>query len=427
MPAKQRVKTKYPGVYYVYSTGEGFDRPDRIYYILYRKSGRLVEEKAGRKSEGMTPGRASSMRREKIAGTKPLTLQGPEAKGKINTTEGRWTIDRLWHLYEEQRQKTPSLASDISRYRTYIQEPLGDKELSELTPSDINRLRARLHETKSPQTVKHILGLITRLHHFSRKHNLAPGLGFAIELPKVDNIKTEVLTSREISRLLRAIDSSELKIAGALMKTALYTGMRRDEMFRLQWGDVDLTRGSITIRTRAGKVTHTIPLNASARQVLDSLPRTSTYVFPGPVGKKRQTVSREVNQIKAMAGLPENFRPLQGLRHTYASLLAGSGRVDLATLQELLGQKSPQMTRRYAQPRRNALRKAAELAENILGQPDMKGKKEKPAGSGATKEIDINQYDIAKKIVHRGKRRRGDKKAPTAITGAKQLKIPGFD
>jgi hypothetical protein len=39
-------KTKYPGVYYALKAGmEGW--PERVYYICYRKGGKLVEELAG--------------------------------------------------------------------------------------------------------------------------------------------------------------------------------------------------------------------------------------------------------------------------------------------------------------------------------------------------------------------------------------------
>lgn len=427
MPARKRFKTNYPGVYFVDCTIKNSQQQDRIYSITYRKNGKRIEEKAGRRSQGMTPAKASALRRKKIADAKKMIQKQQASKAKSNADGDRWTIDRLWGIYVAKRKKTPSLASDVSRYRKYIKGPLGEKVLHELSPSDINRLRSQLLKTKSPQTVRHILGLVSRLHHFSRKNNLARGLGFAIDLPEVANTKTEVLASQEITALLRAIDSSEHKIAGALMKTALYTGMRRGEMFRLRWEDVDLANGFINIRGRAGKMRRKLPLNESARQVFISLPRTSRYVFPGPGGKKRHTASREVNQIKAAAGLPDDFRPLQGLRHTYASLMAGSGQVDMTTLQELLGQKSPQMIQRYGHLRQNALRKASELAEVIIHQPDMKEGKEKSARKRAVKEIDINQYDIAKKIVHRNKRKKVDKKEPSAITGAKQLTIPGFD
>jgi integrase len=77
-------------------------------------------------------------------------------------------------------------------------------------------------------------------------------------------------------------------------------------------------------------------------------------------------INKQVNQIKAAAGLPRDFRALHGLRHFYASMLASSGQVDLYTLQKLLTHKTPGMTQRYAHLRDQALRQAADLAGNII-------------------------------------------------------------
>ena len=96
------------------------------------------------------------------------------------------------------------------------------------------------------------------------------------------------------------------------------------------------------------------------------MPRTSVYVFPGKNGEQRTDINKAVNEIKTAAGLPKDFRPLHGLRHVYASMLASSGKVDMYTLQKLMTHKSPQMTQRYAHLRDDALRNASDLAGDII-------------------------------------------------------------
>ena len=49
-------------------------------------------------------------------------------------------------------------------------------------------------------------------------------------------------------------------------------------------------------------------------------------------------------------------------------MLASSGQVDMYTLQKLLTHKSPTMTQRYAHLRDDALRRASELAGQLVGQ-----------------------------------------------------------
>ena len=152
-----------------------------------------------------------------------------------------------------------------------------------------------------------------------------------------------------------------------MMLMALYTGMRRGELFKLKWKHVDFDRGFISIKDPKGGPDQKIPLNDAARQVLENHPKgKSPFVFPGIKGKQRTDINKAVNKIKQAAGLPKDFRPLHGLRHVYASMLASSGEVDLYTLQKLLTHKSPLMTQRYAHLRDDALKKAANLAGQLV-------------------------------------------------------------
>ena len=154
------------------------------------------------------------------------------------------------------------------------------------------------------------------------------------------------------------------------MLLALYTGMRRGEMFKLQWKNVDFERGFITLVDTKGGKDQLIPLNDAARGLLNSIKRVkgSPFVFPGREGNQRVDINKALSEIKRKAGLPKDFRPLHGLRHVYASMLASSGQVDMYTLQKLLTHKDPRMTQRYAHLRDDALKKAANLAGQIISE-----------------------------------------------------------
>jgi PAS domain S-box-containing protein len=69
MPAKKRHKTQYPGVFYIEGKSAGTRKTERIYYIMYRKDGRKIEERAGRQfKDGMTAATAARIRIECIEG-----------------------------------------------------------------------------------------------------------------------------------------------------------------------------------------------------------------------------------------------------------------------------------------------------------------------------------------------------------------------
>ncbi len=362
MPKKvQRIKTNYPGVYFIMSkAGDG--RPEKIFYVIYRRDGKLIEEKAGRQfKDSMTPARASHIRARRMEGKAPSNREKREA-----AKQTVWIIDNLW---EEYRATTSPDLTDRGRYKNYLKPSLGNKQPQEIAPLDVERLRIKLAKTLGPQTVKHVLMLLKRVTNFGVNNGLAPGLPFKPKMPKVNNLKTEDLTEEQMANLITAIDTDYDEQTKNFMRMVLFTGMRRGELFKLQWRDVDFDRGFITIRDPKGGKDQHIPLNQAAREVLENHHRdeSSPFVFPGRGGNQRKNNKRQVNRIKERAGLPKDFRPLHGLRHVFASMLASSGQVDLYTLQKLLTHKTPTMTQRYAHLRDDALKRASELAGDIVG------------------------------------------------------------
>ena len=88
MASFSRHQTDKVGVFYILSTqrpksrsASGEDRadekPDKIYYIMYRLDGKKVEEKVGRESERMTPAKAAKIREQRVHG---VTLPNTERR-----------------------------------------------------------------------------------------------------------------------------------------------------------------------------------------------------------------------------------------------------------------------------------------------------------------------------------------------------------
>lgn len=135
-----------------------------------------------------------------------------------------------------------------------------------------------------------------------------------------------------------------------MVLVALNTGMRRGELFGLNWLDVDLCNKVITVRAATAKSqkTRRIPLNAEAVDVLkhwkgEGVPKG--LVFPGPAGQPMTNINRSWAGIITLAQI-ENFR-FHDCRHHFASSLMMSG-ADLYTVKELLGHSDTAMTERYS-------------------------------------------------------------------------------
>lgn len=138
--------------------------------------------------------------------------------------------------------------------------------------------------------------------------------------------------------------------AAPLILLALNTGLRRGELFGLEWSDVDLCNKVVTVRAANAKSQRPrrLPLNVEALDVLKRWKgegERKGLVFPGPGGARLTNINRSWASIAAAAKLVD-FR-FHDCRHHFASRLVMSGS-DLYTVKELLGHSDFDMTQRYA-------------------------------------------------------------------------------
>jgi len=127
----------------------------------------------------------------------------------------------------------------------------------------------------------------------------------------------------------------------------------------LRWVEVDLGTGTLNLpdsKTGAKRVM----LSGAAVAILEALPRTGLYVFPGADTEHPRTdLKRPWSRIRTAAGLGDVR--LHDLRHSFASHAAMSG-MGLVVVGKLLGHKSPATTARYAHFADDPLRRAANEA-----------------------------------------------------------------
>jgi integrase len=113
-----------------------------------------------------------------------------------------------------------------------------------------------------------------------------------------------------LKTLLQVIEEDDHPYAGAVMKLALFTGMRASEILKLTWEDIDFERGFIRIRDPRERKTETIPLNESAQEVLESLKGDgSQFVFQGKKGKHWVDIHKETGGSRTKLG----YRRASGL------------------------------------------------------------------------------------------------------------------
>lgn len=134
----------------------------------------------------------------------------------------------------------------------------------------------------------------------------------------------------------------------AYLLIMLYTAARRDELFRLQWSDVDLVNKRLRLGTRkrvGGAIEYDyVPLVQRAVEALSSLPKKHMLVFCHADGRKYSYRQWFMRRTCARAGVkPFGFH---AIRHLSASILAHEG-VPLPVVQGVLRHKNATTTSRY--------------------------------------------------------------------------------
>ncbi len=193
MPKRQKYhKTSYPGVTYINSKAIGSSKIERIYYITYRRNGRLIFEKAGRQFiDGMTPARAATMRGRRIEGRELPNKEKRIAERAAKAAENsRWTVNSLWDLYCENHPENKGLNNEKIKYEKHIRSGLGRKEPGELLPLDVDRLRLKLQKKGKRTMAARVLELLRRTINYGVKRTLISPIGFKIEIPRLNNQTT---------------------------------------------------------------------------------------------------------------------------------------------------------------------------------------------------------------------------------------------
>ncbi|MDX6269901.1 MAG: integrase [Acidobacteriota bacterium] len=256
----------------------------------------------------------------------------------------------------------------------YVTEDLGRRKLSDLRPLHIQKLYADMQERGlSARTVRYFHAVLTSaLKQAVRWDMLARNPAEAVDLPKQVRKEMQALSPIEAGRFIKAAAEDKW---GIIFVFALATGMRPEEYLGLQWKDVDLEQGVVTVRRaliwrttgggwhfgepKTARSRRSIPLPASTlrslvdhrrKQAEERLKVGADYqqhdlVFATSEGcplMPRNLKRRHFRPILKTAELPEDFR-LYDLRHSCATLLLAAGE-NPKVVSERLGHASITLT-----------------------------------------------------------------------------------
>jgi len=206
-----------------------------------------------------------------------LEDSGGEAVIESNRTTLNEYFDR-WLEAAKPRASERTFADYEDLLRRYVRLAIGRKKLADVRPLDVQALYSSMQERGlSARTVRYTHAVLNSAFRQAVKWGLlSKNPASLVELPKQTRKEMYALSPNEAAQFLQACAGDRM---GLIFNIALTTGMRPEEYLALQWKDIDLQRGIVTVqrtlvwRRRGGGYYFGEPKTARSRRSI-SLPFT---------------------------------------------------------------------------------------------------------------------------------------------------------
>ena len=323
----------------------------KIWYIDYEYKGRRSRQSLNTKNK-------------KVADLALKNIDVQIAKEELNLAKTRKaTFDsfsnKFLKWYEVQNSYR-SFKDYENLFGSTIKPHFKDFYLVDINVEMIEEYKIERSEKIKPATVNKELTALRHLFNKAIEWNYLKGN----PLERVKRLRLPEKIFRFLS--LYEIDLVLLKSPDhvrALLMTATHTGMRRSELFRLEWDDIDFDRKYITVTAKGSEHTKNyrnreIPMTQTLYETLLNHKRYGQWVFSKKNGDRYvEGIRKTLDSIIRETGIPRFT--LHDLRHTFASHLIMDG-ADLPTVQKLMGHANISTTMIYAHLAPDHLRTATD-------------------------------------------------------------------
>jgi integrase len=314
--------------------------------IQYRDRGRII-----RKSLGRRPLVTKTMAKEILHVTeKRLKLKQYDLVSGDIPTLNEFAPQYIEHVKEVKKLRS------WSRYQyslNVLKELYGDYLITDIGVQEIDSFKAYRLKKAEPATVNRELSTLRQLINLAKLWGNFYGdnpVSLSGLLPE-NNQVTRVLSYEEEDRLLEASNDNLRPI----IITALLTGMRKSEIIKLKWSDVDFDSLVITIRQENTKTKkrRTVRINSGLLTVLRAqklLTYQSGFVFLSQHKKpyaSHDSLATAFNGACTRANI-KDFT-FHCLRHTCATRLVEAGN-SLVVISAVLGHSDIKLSQRYSHP-----------------------------------------------------------------------------
>lgn len=264
-------------------------------------------------------------------------------------------------------------------WRNHIAPALGELPLSVIDVAQLSSFRARLRRTMKESTCNLILAKVAKMLRFAKRLRLIAAVPDVEKFSSPRARPKAVLSEEQIAALVKA--ASEIDTTAELIVLlALDAGLRSSEICALEWADVDLRAGAITVQSNTYRGEKQTPKGTIGKVALTSalrraLERHRRREPVGPLVLYRRTyrthdewvahtphtIRHYVGEAQRRAGLPRTGPHL--LRHTALTRLANLG-ASVYVVQAVARHSRLQTTQAYLHTQQIGLaREAADLLD----------------------------------------------------------------
>lgn len=294
-------------------------------------------------------------KRKKVGRSKKLALQVLEdVHTKITRGEYLGVYEEKKIPFDEYAEQYLNYSKANKAWSTYqrrdrinirhLVSMFGSKYLFEITPQMIEKYKAMRLEEVAPASVNRELACLKHMYTKAIEWRLVKtNPAKSVKLLKESPGRLRYLKAEEVETLLGVCPDHIRPI----VVTALNTGMRKAEILNLKWSQVDLKNRKITVNRTKNNESRVIPINQTLYQELSMLLKRSNgeYVFSNKDGIPFTDIKKGFSAALKKAKI-KDFR-FHDLRHTFGSHLVMQ-RVDIKTVQQVMGHKEIKMTMRYS-------------------------------------------------------------------------------
>jgi len=348
-----RIPTKYTGVFErIAKERKHQGKSDVCFDISYKLDGKRIFEKVGWLSEGYSAKLASQIRANRLQ-----QIRHGEELPRQKAKAPYYHDVACKYLNWAKSNKTREGRDDEYRNRMYLAPVFDNKRLDEISPFDLERLKADLSKHLSLGSVKHCLVLFRQIFNKAIEWDLYQGENpiKRVKLPILQNQRQRFLSYEEAKLLMAELQRRSEQLHDIAL-LALHCGLRAGEIFNLKNQDIDIENELINVSDPKNKENRKAFMTKAVKQMFKNriCEKPDEFIFrdkkhAGPINDISRAFKRSVDKLKLNDGVtdPRQKITFHSLRHTFASWLALQGETILV-IRDLLGHKSLAMTIRYA-------------------------------------------------------------------------------